>query len=651
MAITRQGTGAAEVLATKSSACALSMEYSTYLDKVYGGWLGKCIGGTIGARFEGVKSWIELDPDALFPEVIPPNDDLDLQVLWLGVLEKKGMHLSADDLAQAWVELCWYPFCEYGIFRRNWRLGIHPPMSGRFNNQFWEHGMGCPIRSEIWGYVFPGRPEQAVRFAGMDGSLDHTGQSIAVEKMLAAMASMAFYRNDLRALIEANLAILPAGSPIERQVQTALQAYDEGLSLYMARERVVALGGFPEACDILINVPIIILALLYGKGDLKETILAALRCGYDTDCTMATAGAFVGQVLGAQGISADLRDAIGDELVMGIEYRREDMTISGLARDTARMGVLLAADSDIAIEDAPEFAPLPLSASPRKTHLTVEYAGLPCAAPGDAAAIRVNVEGSMPHTSSTIRIETPEGWDVSPREMQVDPLMRKYEFMLHAPHGVKAWPRRNLFRVLLGDTALQTTFGVAGAGLWYALGAYFHLEAPEDVPDRLQRAWHHHFASIDHPYLPEPEFDIESLYETFSRKIGKPAMLASYEHEIELDQLIGLRGPYCAYLARTIIAKRPHQTHIVIGNTDSFRLFLNGEYVGERDEHIWWTPQNNSYLVSLKEGPNLLVVKLLKQDSRDFRFTLGFRPDEGLHRERGQHFVDWDVELSDGVMF
>lgn len=124
MAITRQGTGAAEVLATKSSACALSMEYSTYLDKVYGGWLGKCIGGTIGARFEGVKSWIELDPDALFPEVIPPNDDLDLQVLWLGVLEKKGMHLSADDLAQAWVELCWYPFCEYGIFRRNWRLGI-----------------------------------------------------------------------------------------------------------------------------------------------------------------------------------------------------------------------------------------------------------------------------------------------------------------------------------------------------------------------------------------------------------------------------------------------------------------------------------------------------------------------------------------------
>ena len=29
-------------------------DYTTYLDKIYGGWLGKCIGGTIGAILTGV---------------------------------------------------------------------------------------------------------------------------------------------------------------------------------------------------------------------------------------------------------------------------------------------------------------------------------------------------------------------------------------------------------------------------------------------------------------------------------------------------------------------------------------------------------------------------------------------------------------------
>ena len=170
----------------------MQISYERYLDQVLGGWLGKSIGGTIGARFEGHKGWIER-PEKLFPDTVPANDDLDLQVLWLKVLEEKGMHLTGDDLAKAWEDLCWYPFNEYGIFRRNWRLGIHPPLTGQFNNGFWESGMGCPIRSEIWGYVFPGAPDLAAKYAEIDGTLDHGIQSVGAEKMFAAMSSMAFF--------------------------------------------------------------------------------------------------------------------------------------------------------------------------------------------------------------------------------------------------------------------------------------------------------------------------------------------------------------------------------------------------------------------------------------------------------------------------
>lgn len=179
----------------------LTITYDDYLDRILGGWIGKSVGGTVGARFEGYKEWIDIDPRDMFPEEIPPNDDLDLQVVWLKVLEEKGAALTSDDLARAWIDHCWYPFNEYGTFRRNWRLGIHPPISGSYDNEFWETGMGCPIRSEIWGYVFPGAPDLAAAFAEKDGTLDHTEQSVGAEKMLSAMASTAFFVHDVRRLI------------------------------------------------------------------------------------------------------------------------------------------------------------------------------------------------------------------------------------------------------------------------------------------------------------------------------------------------------------------------------------------------------------------------------------------------------------------
>ena len=54
----------------------MKLSYERYLDQVLGGWIGKSIGGTIGARFEGYKGWIEIDAADLFPDEIPPNDDL-----------------------------------------------------------------------------------------------------------------------------------------------------------------------------------------------------------------------------------------------------------------------------------------------------------------------------------------------------------------------------------------------------------------------------------------------------------------------------------------------------------------------------------------------------------------------------------------------
>ena len=132
-----------------------------------------------------------------------------------------------------------------------------------------------------------------------------------------------------------------------------------------------------------------------------------------------------------------------------------------------------------------------------------------------------------------------------------------------------------------------------------------------------------------------------------SRKLGRPALVASYEHEVDPSQLIGLRGPYCCYLARQIISPEERPAYLVVGNNDGYRLYLNGELIAEENEQLWWTPFNNVHRVQLLQGPNQLLVKLLKRGD-ELKFTLGVRAATDKHGA-GQNAEDWLVDLSDVV--
>jgi ADP-ribosylglycohydrolase len=624
----------------------MTLDHATYLDRVLGGWIGKSIGGAIGARFEGDKRWVEVDADALFPEQIPPNDDLDLQVLWLKVLEEQGPALSSDDLARAWLEHCWYPFNEYGIFRRNWRLGIHPPDSGRFGNEHWETGMGCPIRSELWGYVFPGAPLLAAEYARRDGVLDHTEASVGVEMMGSAMASMAFEIDDIPRLAAMFWHYLPAGSPVEQLVRAAFEAHAAGLSLREARERLVAAAGHPEACDIRLNVPFTFLALLYGKGDFLETMLSALRCGYDTDCTMATAGAFLGQIQGAARIDPALRNRIGDELVMGIAYHRPEMTLSALARDTVRMGRLLsvACRTGTVISGGPEPAPAPWKAAP-DLRLGVVYEGPPAAAPGTSVDVTISVSGTLP-APATLELAAPENWDATPASATVGPGGTPARFTLSLRPQCRAVAQRNLFTArLAGRPAAELTFGVAGAALWQFLGVYFDPRPPAPpAPPAAARIWTQHYVSLDREYIDERRADADALFRDWSRRLGKPALVTAPAHRLDLAPVTRLDGPYCAYLARTVICPDDRDVYLAVGNNDAYRIYLDGAAVAEERECLFWTPFNGVWPARLRRGANRFLVKLLNRTGR-LEFSFGIRHRTG-HRH-GFNAEDWCVDLAD----
>ncbi len=191
---------------------------SEFKRKVLGCWLGKAVGGTLGMPCEGKDGPLNYSFYDPVPATMLPNDDLDLQVLWACVLDKMETPVvDMQVLGDAWLNHVAFPWDEYGAGIRNLRNGIRPPLSGSYDNWF-VHGMGAAIRSEIWGCLAPGNPALAAAYAFEDGCVDHAGEGIWAEVLFAAMEAVAFVESDLETIVASSLAYLPSESLVRRAV-------------------------------------------------------------------------------------------------------------------------------------------------------------------------------------------------------------------------------------------------------------------------------------------------------------------------------------------------------------------------------------------------------------------------------------------------
>jgi ADP-ribosylglycohydrolase len=408
----------------------LVLDRSTFRDKVYACWLGKNIGGTLGGPWE-----CRLHTHALtFYEPVPdgsaPNDDLDLQLVWLKMLEDEGVDPSVRTFAEYWSRHAKaYPWNEYGFFMRNFARGLRPPVAGCFENYFVDE-MGSPIRSEIWACLFPGDPDAAARMAWKDSAVDHAGgEGMQGEMFWAAVESAAFVESDPLRLIRIGLNMIPLSSHVARAIREALWCHAGGLTWGEARERIARRFAGIQPCNAVPNHGFTIIGWLYGK-DFGDRLCKAVNCGYDTDCTGATLGSVLGIVDGTAGIPARWREPVGERIVLhrftgkfnspGTLDELTDRTVA-LAETTAKdrgdfaFGKKTQRPKDLSTRLFRNA--LAREALSQDIHAGVEllegrevwfhYGGEPVLHPGIGREVRVSVEGG---TSSTIDVDVPSGW-------------------------------------------------------------------------------------------------------------------------------------------------------------------------------------------------------------------------------------------------
>lgn len=287
-------------------------------DKVHGCWLGKNIGGTIGTPYEGKRELLDIKGFVTKPGEVLPNDDLDLQLVWFHALETEGpQKLTSNLLSEYWVSYVPAHWNEYGVGKCNIKAGFLPPLSGEYGNEDWKNSNGAWIRSEIWASLAPGFPNISAKYAFMDACIDHgLAEGTYGEVFTATLESCAYFESDIRKLIDTALSRIPESCEVSKKVRYVIECFERGIDYRDVRNALVDdfesdLDWFQAPC----NIAFVIIGLLYGEGDFKKSMLYAINCGDDTDCTGATVGAILGIINGRSGIPEDWTSYIGDSIV------------------------------------------------------------------------------------------------------------------------------------------------------------------------------------------------------------------------------------------------------------------------------------------------------------------------------------------------
>ncbi len=341
-----------------------------YEQKVYAGCLGKCIGVRFGAPIENwtyqqiqdhlgeITGYLPMTEAKVFQ----PDDDTNVPAILLHAVQDYSPQVSAEEMGRTLLNYLgdqhgslWWG--GYGISSEhtaylNLKSGIPAPLSGSLalNGETVAEQIGGQIFSDLWGWLNPGRPQQAAEYARRAASVTHDGNGVYGGMFIAALVSAAFAERDPQRLVEAGLAVIPADSEYARLVRAVLDFYRQNpgdwRACYGFIQRRFGYHRYPGIVPIIPNAGIVVMGLLYGQGDFSKAIQITNMGGWDTDCNVGNVGAIMGTAVGLAGIEEGWRKPINDVIAAAsLIGARNILDIPNLAGQIADLGRQVAGEA------------------------------------------------------------------------------------------------------------------------------------------------------------------------------------------------------------------------------------------------------------------------------------------------------------------
>lgn len=338
---------------------------SSYANKLHGFWLGQCIAnwtglvtemdkiGSIGefktGDFYTRNDWGKPDQSSIWGQGLPSklsptidfvfedslglwgsDDDTDIEYLYQHLLyTNQTSLLTGKEIRDGWLKhikkeeenFLWVSNQKAFDLMQE---GLVPPATGdSANNEHYEM-IDAQLTTEIFGLFAPSRPDIAAKMAELPIRNVARFNAEWISLFYVRMYSLASKVNTSLTLKEqtqwmakeARLSI-PDNSYSALMYDFVLRQYETGTtweatrdSLY-ERYQVAQADGYDITSQNIycngcfaagINFGASIISLLYGEGDLKETIKIGALCGWDSDNPTATWGGLIGFMIGKKGV-------------------------------------------------------------------------------------------------------------------------------------------------------------------------------------------------------------------------------------------------------------------------------------------------------------------------------------------------------------
>ncbi len=301
-----------------------------YVSKMKAAWIGQMIG----------VGWSEPTEFVFIGKIIPEDDvpefnsnavnafgqdDIYVEMTFLRTLEKYGIECS---IRQAGIDFANSEYMLWGaneMARENLRFGIAPPESSHPEHHKGVDWIDYQIEADFSGIICPGMPNEVIALGEKFGRLMNYGDGLYAGQFIGGMYAAAYFENDIHKIIEAGLACIPSQSQYAECIRDVVewhkndpvnwektwQLIEDKYRNNPEYQKYKTLNDYYWVdMDAKLNAAYIVMGLLYGNGNIDNTIVISMRCGRDSDCNPSNAAGILFASLGMDKIDGKYYDKL-----------------------------------------------------------------------------------------------------------------------------------------------------------------------------------------------------------------------------------------------------------------------------------------------------------------------------------------------------